>query len=115
MTTPISTIAPNNETQAALAASFQISVVPDVLIGIAGYNSKASAQFIQLHDSATAPADTAVPKFNITVAASSNFSIDFGIYGMDFQNGIYACNSSTAPTKTIGSADCQFFARLVQP
>jgi len=105
----------NNATQAALANQLQASASGCTVWGVAGYNSKASAQFIQLHDSATTPADTAVPAFNLTVPASSNFSIDFGVYGMTFKNGVYICNSSTAPTKTIGAADCQFFVRESLP
>lgn len=98
--------------QAALAASLIGLAAPCTVYGISGYNSKGSAQFIQLHDSATLPADTAVPAFNITAATVANFSVDFGMYGMPFKNGVVICNSSTAPTKTIGSADCQFFLRL---
>lgn len=104
-------VAPKSTAQAALANALQVSVVPSTLYGISGYNSAATAQFIQLHDSATAAANGAVPVYNITVPASSNFVIDFGFYGMAFVNGIYACNSSTAATKTAGAADCQFFAR----
>lgn len=98
--------------QATLAASVQALAAPAVVYGISGYNSKASSQFIQLHDASSAPVDTAVPVFNQTVGATGNFNFDFGVHGMPFQAGVYACNSSTAATKTIGSADCQFFLRL---
>ena len=112
MSTPITTVAPKSVSQAAYASSKQVAVQPSVLYGLAGYNSNAAAQFIQIHDSATTSADGAAPVFNITVPAASNFSIDFGLRGLNFTNGIYVCNSSTSQTKTIGAADCQFFARV---
>lgn len=74
--------------------------------GLVGYNSKTSAQFIQIFDSATVPADTTAPKFIIPVPASSIFAFDTGRFGVVMANGISWSNSSTAPTKTIGSADC---------
>lgn len=103
---------PLNAITTAYAASLIMKASGGVLFGISGYNSKGSAQFMQLHDSATLPSENAVPRIIITVPASSNFSIDFGPYGMKFDNGITACNSSTGPTKTIGSADCWFAGRL---
>lgn len=80
---------------------------------IEGYNSKASAQFIQLHNASSVPADTAVPEMVITVPATSNFSIDFGEDGYYCDTGIVACNSSTGPTKTVGAADVYFTIRYI--
>lgn len=93
----------------ALEASRILKGTSGTLVSLMGYNSKTSAQFIQLHDSATVPADGAVPDFPFTVAASSNFSLDVGT-GIPFANGIVVTNSSTAGTKTIGVADCWFYA-----
>lgn len=95
------------------ATSLIIKAGAGKLYGISGYNSKGSAQWIQLHDSATLPADAAVPKVTITVAATANFSIDFGTLGRYFASGIVVCNSSTGPTKTIGSADIFVDAQYV--
>lgn len=80
------------------------------LIALHGYNSKASAQFIQIFNNATVPADTAVPIYTFTVAASSNFYIEFPITGARFTTGIAVSNSSTGNTKTVGSNDCWFTA-----
>ena len=78
---------------------------PGILYGFSVYNSKASAQFIQVFDAASLPADTAVPAAVFTVAASSNLAANW-LPGRTFLYGCVICNSSTGPTKTIGSADC---------
>ena len=47
-----------------------------------------------------------MPVTILSVPTVQNFSIDYGPYGRAFQVGIVVCNSSTAATKTVGSADC---------
>ncbi len=100
-----------NQTTTAYAASKVISSNNAVLYGVTGYNSKTSAQFIQLHDAASVPDDAEVPVITFTVPAQSNFSLSFP-EGRPFATGIVICNSSTGPTKTIGSADCWFDAQV---
>lgn len=93
----------------AYAASIVAKAAPGVLRKVTGYNSKGSAQFVQIHDASSLPADTAVPKVIITVPAASNFEwTPPPGKGRYFFTGIVVCNSSTGPTKTIGSADCWF-------
>ena len=92
----------------AYEASTIAKATPGAIFSIVGYNSKVSAQFIQLHNSATLPADTAIPAIMFSVPALSNFFYDFGEIGRQCSAGIVLCNSSTGPTKTIGSADCFF-------
>ncbi len=105
---PIAVAELRQATSIAYEASRVVKTTPGVVYGLAGYNSKASAQFIQLYDAISLPAEDAVPVFVLSVGASSNFSVDFGIYGRKFAAGIVIGNSSTGPTKTIGSADCFF-------
>lgn len=99
---------PDNSTSTAYEASHVAKAKPGTCFGLTVTNSKAASQFIQLHDSATLPADTAVPVLPIEVPAGTTVGIDFGYWGRYFFNGIVVCNSSTGPTKTIGSADCWF-------
>ena len=105
------TVQLQNSTSTAYVASQIILASSGHLFGVTGYNSKGSAQFIQLHDSATLPADTGVPVVVFYVPASSPFSLSFGEKGRHFAVGIVICNSSTGATKTLGSADCWFDAQ----
>lgn len=102
-----------NANSAGYVANLNVKNTNGVLFGITGYNSLASAQFIQVHDANILPADAAVPTLVFAVAASSNFSLDFGIKGRKFNNGIVICNSTTANTKTIGAANCFIDAQYV--
>lgn len=104
--------APDTSASAAYENSRLAKAAPGVLYGVSGYNS-GPAQFLQVHDSATVPADTAVPLAVISIPTLSNFSIDFGSYGLGLKKaGIVICNSTTGPTKTIGAADCFITARF---
>ena len=83
-----------------------------ILYGFTVYNSKTSSQFIQVFDATTLPADGAIPAALFTVATAANLGVNW-IPGRTFQNGIVICNSSTGPTKTLGSADCWFDAQYL--
>ena len=96
-----------SKTTTALAASLIVKTVKGTLYGLTGYNNRSSAQFIQIHDAASLPADTAVPVVVFSVPATTSFSLNYDV-GREFQVGIVISNSSTEATKTIGSADCWF-------
>lgn len=96
------------ESSDALEKSHIMKAKPCKLLMLFGYNS-GGAQFLQLFDSATLPADGTVPSVApIPIEAAKPFSIAIGICGIPFDTGLVVCNSSTAGTKTIGADDCWF-------
>lgn len=92
----------------ALQSAFQVTSGPARLFGFQVYSNKGVAQFIQLHDSQTAPASGAVPVAVFTVGATANLPVAYPWPGRWFNRGIWFANSSTAATLTAGSADCYF-------
>lgn len=99
---------PLNVSSLALEASHVVKSGPGVLYGFTVYSDKASAQFVQLHDvQGGVPADGVIPVFCISVAATSDREFVW-LPPRYFGAGIVICNSSTAATKTLGSADCFF-------
>lgn len=95
---------------AAYVASQVAKTSSGGLVALHVYNSKGSAQFIQLHDAAVLPADAAVPMLTLTMATVANLTLSWPAPGLPFTAGLVICNSSTGPTKTIGSADCYITA-----
>ena len=97
------------ESSTALEASRILLNRSGHLVSLVGYNAKTSAQFIQIFNTTSVPADGAVPIYTFSVPASSNFSIDIPTPA-PFTVGISVSNSSTVATKTIGSADVWYTA-----
>lgn len=79
-----------------------------VVYGFTAYNTKASAQYLNVFDASVLPADDAVPLFSFALAANSGVGFGWQPNGRQFQTGLVLCNSSTDTKKTIGSADCFF-------
>jgi hypothetical protein len=104
---------PLNATSFALVNALVVKAGAGTLYGIGGFSNKGSSQFVQVFDSATLPADGAAPDFIFNVGATSNIGVFWGDVGRSFSRGIVVCNSSTAATKTIGSADCFFDCQYI--
>jgi len=99
---------PTLASSTAYEASNVVKASAGTLYTISGYNSGA-VQFVQVHNTTTLPADSAVPIVVFKIDALDNFAFDIGgLFGLTFGTGITICNSSTTPTKTIGAADCWF-------
>jgi len=103
---------PINAPSRALEASRFVGHGPRILYGITVTNTKTSAQFFQLFDSDSVPADGAVPLLSKSVPAGDAVGIQW-LPGRVFLVGIVVCNSSTSATKTVGSADCLFDVQYV--
>lgn len=106
-------VLPRNKTSPALAASLVVKPNQGKLYGFSVSNTKASAQFYQLFDAASVPADNAIPIISFSVASGQSAGVYFGSTGRAFEQGIVLCNSSTQGSKTIGSADSLFDAQYL--
>lgn len=98
----------------ALEASHILKASAGKLHALTVFNSKASAQFILIMDSATLPVDGAVTLLYppIPIAAATTLVLDLP-HPITAAAGIVVCNSSTGTfSKTIGSADCAFWAQV---
>ena len=98
----------------ALEASHVLKASAGQLVQLSVFNSKATAQFILLINSATLPADGAVTLLYppIPIGAASLLVLDLPA-PLVASTGIVVCNSSTGTfTKTIGSADIAVYAQV---
>ncbi len=87
-------------------SGLQVSTNPAVLLSITVQNTSASAQYLQLHDSASAPSNGAIPVLSAIVPAGSAAQLEWtASNGRGFDVGIYVCASSTDATKTLGTVD----------
>ena len=93
----------------AAATSLVVKAAAGTLYELRFTNTKATSQFIQIHNTAALPADGAIPIESITVPGTTSGSVTFP-QALTMGTGITVCNSSTLATKTIGAADCFFAA-----
>jgi len=90
----------------ALAKSLVVSAVPGRLFSVSVWNNAVADRYIQLHDAASLPADSAVPKLVFKCPADSEKARDY-VDGRIFATGIVVAVSTTAATLTITTTnDC---------
>lgn len=106
------TLEPLNNASPRLEASRVVKSGPGKLYGLTVTNTNMAAQFVQVFDASTVPADGAVPLFAKSVPAGDAVGIQW-LPGRTFLVGIVVCNSSTQGDKTIGAADCLFDAQFI--
>lgn len=100
---------PSISATTALATNLVVKASAGTLFQITGYST--TAQFLQVHDASSLPADTAVPEIVIPIAANEPFVL--ALPGHACGTGIVICNSTTGPTKNIGAADTWITAHYV--
>ena len=90
-------------------------VVPGqaILYGFTACSTNAGSQFILLFDSATSPANGAVPLAFFPCSTNNLVQEYYGHVGRHCYQGITLCNSSTAATLTAGSADTLFDVQYI--
>lgn len=99
----LSEVAISNSTTTALDNDGPVvKASAGTLYGFQGYCD--AAGYVQVHDKASAPASSNVPKIVIPVASGAAFSLDLGMRGRAFASGIAFGFSSTGATYTDGGS-----------
>lgn len=104
---------PKNAHSNALASSRVVLAGTGYLVSLYVTNTNAAAQYIHVHDARELPSNGAVPEVVLTALASSDKFLAYALPGRFFRHGITICNSSTAATTTLGSADIFVDAQFI--
>lgn len=101
-----------NANSRGLVNSLIVKSTPGLLLGFTATSKNAAAQFIQLFDARTVPANGQVPLCTFNVAAA-NVATSLWTPGRAFAQGIVLANSTTQDTLTLGAADTIFDAQFI--
>lgn len=103
---------PLNYHSRALEASCVVKTGPGVLYGFTFSSTLGAAQYVQVFDASSLPADGAVPIIAKSCAANDAVMLSW-LPGRTFLVGIIICNSTTNGSKTLGAANSIFDAQFV--
>jgi hypothetical protein len=93
------------KTSATTVASLAVKATPGTLYWLFVVNGAGATNYVQVHNAATLPANTAVPLATVgTLAASASGFYVFNP-GLYCSTGIVVAKSTTAATLTAGAAD----------
>lgn len=87
---------------------------PCIVHAIHVAHSGGSSAWVQLHNSATVPADGAVPLASHSVAANNDADIESAGWPLYFDAGVYVCESTTIPTKTLDAGTHLFISMVIE-
>ena len=76
-----------------------------------GSNYGNAAVTIQVHDTATVPANGATPTLRLRAAANQNWGLELDNKCWSFAHGIYVCASTTDDVLTLSGKDFYFHAQ----
>jgi hypothetical protein len=93
------------------AQEHQVSAAPVTVLRLFGFKSTAGTEYIQVYDVNGAAAGT--PLYQVAVPQDGSFSIDLGIAGRPFANGLTVALSTTPGSLTAGSAGLWLNAEYV--
>lgn len=105
-------LVPLNACSPRLENSRVVKTGPGYLFGFTVTNTLASAQYVQIFDATTLPADGAVPILAKSLTASDATGFLWYL-PRTFLVGLVICNSTTQGTKTLGSANCLFDVQFI--
>ncbi len=96
-----------------LLASGVVRATAGTVLTITALNTSASTRYLQLFNTTSVPADTAVP-YHCPIKVGAGESVCYALdEGLAFGTGICWATSSTAATKTVGAAEMWISVRYL--
>lgn len=105
------TASPTRFTNIGADATLNVKASAGNVFALVCDNANAAVRYLQLHNTATFPADQAVPVYSFRIPATAQLGVGEDIFstaGVNFSTGIAFAFSTTRDTYTAGTASDQF-------